>query len=382
MARLRTAPRSSLTKLIVAQVVLVTVACGVLLWMLSRMPTDKAHTAATERLIAQGTELTRYLGGMKMLRATNRAALVWMRLPFVVDGLHSAQSGLQYVEISRDGVTLFHRQTGAANEDGVPPMPPTPEVLEPAAAPPAPPVEVSRKWVERFGQRMPVVVFRQELPQPDGSVLAVEVGMRREALQRYERSARQAVRFMFHLALFAMAMTVGLCVTILVWAMRRERRFEAHRRQEEHLVFSGMVANGIVHDFRNPMSAVRLDAQMLAREVRRTEGARPERLIELAERIGHTLDRLDGVFKEFLFLAKPATAAVELFDLKRCAAECIATLTSRLEQVRQRATLEAPTTPALVRASEAALRRAIINVVFNAIQHAPADSTIELAICA
>jgi len=70
-----------------------------------------------------------------------------------------------------------------------------------------------------------------------------------------------------------------------------------------------------VHDFRNPMSAVHLDAQMLEREAKRPEGARPERLTDLAGRINRTVERMDKVFQEFLYLARPAEEAREPVDL-------------------------------------------------------------------
>ena len=38
------------------------------------------------------------------------------------------------------------------------------------------------------------------------------------------------------------------------------------------------MANGIVHDFRNPMSAMRLDVQLLGREAARGDACRPDRL--------------------------------------------------------------------------------------------------------
>ncbi len=372
MRHLKTLRRSSRWTLglcVALPVVLIALAAGAMLGMLSRMPRDRAHVAAAERLLLQGTELTRYLGGLSMLRDTNLAAIVWQRLPFLVDGLHSAQSGLQYVEITRDGVTVFHRQTGRI--DGSHP---------PAAT--SMPVRISRHRVERFGRRIPVVVFRQELPQPDGSLMAVEVGMRREAVELQEQASRQAVRHMRQLALLTLLLAFGLSLTVVIWALRRDRQRDERRRQEEHLVFSGMVANGIVHDFRNPMSAVRLDAQMLAREAHRPEGARCGRLAELAERIGRTLDRMDAIFKEFLFMSRPATAAVETFDLKRCAAECLESMAARLEQGGQRALLQAPDGQAPVHASEPAVRRALVNVLYNAVQHAPRDSAIEVGIAA
>ena len=45
-----------------------------------------------------------------------------------------------------------------------------------------------------------------------------------------------------------------------------------------NLAFAGAVASSIIHDFRNPMSAMRLDAQLLQQETIRGADARPERI--------------------------------------------------------------------------------------------------------
>jgi signal transduction histidine kinase len=49
--------------------------------------------------------------------------------------------------------------------------------------------------------------------------------------------------------------------------MQREARRQRQRRAEEHLAFAGVLANGIVHDFRNPMSSVRLEQAGVAVEL-------------------------------------------------------------------------------------------------------------------
>jgi signal transduction histidine kinase len=345
----------------------------------SRMPQTRAREAALRRLVVEGTELVRYLGGMPLLGSTNHAALAWQRLPFLVDGLHSAQPGLQYVEIERDGVTIFHRQTGDSPAAG------TSSLFAFAgrgAAATSAPVRVSRQWVERFGRKIPVMVFRQELPQPDGGLLAVEAGMRREAAEHLEEATQQAVRLMLRLALVTTLLATGICLLAATWAVRHSREVDARRRQEEHLIFSGMMANSVAHDFRNPMSSVRLDVQMLAREACRGAAARPARLTELAGRIGRTLERMEAVFQEFLFLARPAATTIGTFDLVVCAAECVETLAARIRQAGQRVALEAPPGQALVRGSASALRRALLNVIGNAVQHAPAGSVIEVAVLA
>jgi signal transduction histidine kinase len=133
-----------------------------------------------------------------------------------------------------------------------------------------------------------------------------------------------------------------------------------------------------VHDFRNPMSSVRLDAQMLERESRRPEGARPERLADLAGRIDHTVSRMDKVFQEFLYLARPAEEAQEPVDLAECVRECLLTLAPRLEQAGVTPAILWQAPPPRILASPFALRRALINVLLNAVQFSPAQGRIEV----
>ena len=188
----------------------------------------------------------------------------------------------------------------------------------------------------------------------------------------------QAVKSLFRLSVLTLAAAFGACLLLIVWVVRRDRTWADRRRQEEHLAFSGMLANGIVHDFRNPMSSVRLDAQMLERETRRAEGARPERMAELAGRINRTVERMDKVFQEFLYLARPAEEAREPVDLAECVQECIETMTPRCEQAGVTPAAVWQQAPPRVLASPFALRRALVNVVINAIQFSPARERVEI----
>jgi two-component system, NtrC family, sensor histidine kinase HydH len=202
--------------------------------------------------------------------------------------------------------------------------------------------------------------------------------LQRSVVGDAEENATQAIRALFRFSVLTVVAAFGLCLLLFTWAVRRDRWREAHARQEEHLAFSGVLANGIVHDFRNPMSSVRLDAQMLERELARPEGARQERLAELSGRISRTIGRMDRVFKEFLYLARPAPETLEPVDLAACVGECLETLAPRLEQAEVRAARLWTSPPPHAVATPVALRRALINIVLNAIQFSPRGGLIEL----
>ncbi len=350
---------------------------GASLWYLRRMPDTQAHTAAARSVVLQGAQLVRFISGLDAVRGTNAVPARWRQLHLLVSALHAAQSGLQYVEISRDGVTQFHRQTEGLESPPSPPPPAPPgwPGMDPARSP----VRLTRQILETGDLAIPVMVFHQDVRLADGGTMSVEVALRRDTLGQQQQAATEAVDSMFRIALVTTASAFALCLGILVWAVHRDRRRELRRRQEEHLVFSGVLANGIVHDFRNPMSAVRLDAQMLEREVQRPEGPRAARLTELSGRISRTMARMDDVFKEFLYLAKPGGESREALDLRQATEECLETLAPRFEQAGVGVVRAWPETPLLALATATSLKRALINVLLNALQFSPAGAAVEVA---
>ena len=327
---------------------------------------------ATRTVLDQGGQMADYLAEIGPLCPTPLSPDQWQRFYELIDSLHAAQSNLQFISIVRDGATLINRQATSLAGFGANPYRDTNNlaVVHPS---------VAQRVLELGGVEVPVMVFRREItfPGKDGQI-EVEVGLRKTAVDQEEHAAAQAVKSLFRLSVLTFGAAFGICLLLLGWVVRRDRIWAERRRQEEHLAFSGMLANGIVHDFRNPMSSVRLDAQMLERETKRPDGARNERLAELAGRINRTVERMDKVFQEFLYLARPAEEAREAVDLAACVRECIETMQPRCEHSGVTpATVWQAALPRVL-ASPFALRRALLNVFLNAIQFAPAGTRVEI----
>lgn len=348
-------------------------ASGIGLWYLKRMHDHAVRAMATRAVLDQGEQMANYLAEIGPLCPTPLSPAQFQEFYELINGLHAAQSNLQFVSIARDGVTLINRQAASWTEAGANPR-------RKANNPALVRAGVSQRMLELGGTEVPVMVFRREitLPGKDGQI-EVEVGLRNTAVDQEEQSAAKAVKSLFRLSVMTLLAAFGACLLLLIWIVRRDRIWTERRRQEEHLAFSGMLANGIVHDFRNPMSSVRLDAQMLERETGRPDGVRPERLTELAGRIHRTVARMDKVFQEFLYLARPTEEAREPVDLAECVRECMETMAPRCEQAGVTAAVVWQVVPPRVLASPFALRRALLNVLINAIQFSPAQTQIEIA---
>jgi len=334
---------------------LIAALAGGTLLLLRGMHDRAAQEAAAETVIQRGRTMVSHLLSQA---PADDAAPDWSGFSTFVRNLHAVEKGLQYVSVTREGIVVFNEQTSMPGNPGT--VPPEPAPAE---------VEMRRELLQAGDSQVPVVVFAATAGS--NANLRVEVALRKAIVSREGQAAGTAISSMFRLSLLTVCIAFGLCIGLVVLMMRREIRHEALRTEQEHLAFSGMLANGIVHDFRNPMSALKLDAQMLHREVERGDASRPARVTELATRIRQTLDRMDDVFKAFLFASRPDSAARTRVDIATCLQEAVDTLASRLERDNIRTAIEAPPHPVHVNVFAASLRRALVNILTNAIAFSP-----------
>jgi signal transduction histidine kinase len=340
------------------------------LFFLKKQHDRQAHLAATETVLQEGALLLNALCERGVACSTNSTPDLWRQFSTLADNVIAVRKDVQSLSIARDGVTIFNRQARGLTDCECD-TPKTNGLTE---------TEMSQRTLEIGGVRQPVFVLSRETRLSDGSRVLTEATFKREAVGVEELTARTLVSSLFAFSIAVLILSFAACALVLTFAVARDRRREVRARQEEHLAFSGVFANGILHDFRNPMSAVRLDAQMLGKEMLRPDGFRPERVTDLANRIARTMDRMDKVFQEFLFLAKPADEKPEGVDLEQVIKECVDTLAPRVEQAG--VTIRTDRTGVLPNASAFpfALRRALLNVLMNAIQFAPKHSEITVTL--
>lgn len=342
-----------------------------------------AHQAAAQAVAEQGQWLTMSLA-LRAGEAAEGRGGGWRAFAGLVDSLREVEQELEFVAVRRDGVTLFqeHGATAAVAESGA----------GKSGVHFAEPVRMGRRRLANpeagahgDGGEMPVVTFTATVATDgkEASPVEVEAGFALDAVEREEWAAVRAIDSMYRLGLLTVGAAFAICLALVAWMAHREERRERARRREEHLAFSGMLANGIVHDFRNPMSSLRLDAQMLEKETAKGAGARMERMGELAGRMRHTMDRMDKIFCEFSTLARPEATADGgrrlPVDLAACVRECAEMMVPRFEAAG--VTLEGIPSegmPVMMMGAAAGVKRAILNVLLNALQHAKAPGPVRM----
>ncbi len=325
------------------------------------------RSVATSSALQYGTLLSRRLVQEDFLARSSVTPSNMEQFRRLAESLHKLDRSLEYVTVQEDDLVLYHWQA--------------PLSAAPAASAPVPAAErivVSPRLLHLGARTEAVLDFSQPLSGRNPPGRRLRVGLQKNILERDQQELLAALTAMFRFALIMVTVAFGVCllaVLVLVW---REMRWISRRAGDEHLAFAGAVAGAVIHDFRNPMSAMRLDAQMLEQEAGRGAAARAGKLAELSGRIARTLARMDEILREFLALSCPDRSAPEPFDVNAAAADCADLLKMRFERAELR--LEALFAPETlrVRGNATQFKRALLNVLNNAGQFAPAGTRVLL----
>lgn len=342
----------------VVLVFLIAIFAGAAIAVVHRIHGQLAHAEAARTVLEEGVLIASFLAGQPSVTSPVEADQDWGPLSRLVNSFYTVQNGLQYVAVEKDGDTVFHEHT---SDMGVPN-----ERRDERNVDLRGDVRLSRRVLRVGDQTMPVVVFSLPFESTDGAAGVVRVAMRKDAVGREEGASMSAMKSMFRLTMATVLASLGLCAVLVVWMLHREAVREKQRRSEEHLAFSGVLANGIAHDFRNPMSSMRLDVQMLQKAVSKGNSDDQSKIVDLCSRIRGTMDRMDKVFQEFLYLSRPASDKPEKLDLVACVSESVDMLESRLAQAGVRVETDYMEAALHVMAYQGALRRALVNVITNA----------------
>ncbi len=336
------------------------------LWYLRRVQSQNVHTMAAQSALDFGVELARHLAAQPVVAGPAREPGQWNELSRLVHSLKRVEPTLQYVSVSEGGVLVFHDDMsgGVTNAgkggtgDGVDG------------------VRVGRTLLNTGRAVVPVMTFTAPVSVAGGTVRRVEIALLKDVVTRREEQAAQALAIMFRLSLMTLIAAFGLAVAFVVWFMRHELERERRRRAQEHLAFAGILADGIIHDVRNPMSSLRLDLQMLQKEAGKGADLRVARLAELAERARRTMDRVDAVMREFLYVSRPEPAALERLDLNACVRDCADLLGPRFEAAGVHLRFELAPGRIDVLGFGVGIKRALINVLTNAKQVSPQGGSV------
>lgn len=336
------------------------------LFVLNNLYWRSVKASAAQEVVQIGGRLASRISELPVVDRTNPEEREWREFTRIIRTFDKFVPSLAYVSVHEDGVILFQESMG--NRPGrLPPVSHVRVGTEP---------QLGKQLVMLEGIPVPVMTFSVDVVTAEGRKRTVEVAIRREAIVEGESGSRSALFHMFRMSLTTIAVGFIASVLLVGWLIRRELRRTQLRRQQENLAFAGAMATGIIHDFRNPMSALRLDLQMLDKEVTKGPEAQFDRVKELSSRARGTLDRLDDILKEFQHLARPEQEVFSSVDVSACVTDCMSLLSSRFGRAGVGMKKELAEEPLLTLASETGLKRALLNILVNAEQATPQGGTV------
>ncbi len=204
-----------------------------------------------------------------------------------------------------------------------------------------------------------------------GLVTAAVVGILYlpHVFQRWEEMPTQQWDAIFEILLFH---CFGVLTGGLADALRRQRDSVAHA---DRLKTLGTMAAFMAHEVRNPLAAVRAAAERLGKD--RSDADERRRLLDI---LGTETARLNGVVEDLLTFARPASIRVAETNLAAVMRETavIAESVAREREVSVR--VDIADVPESISADATHLKQALLNLMLNAVQAAPAGSEVVAAV--
>ena len=356
--------------LIAAALIILIAACAIFYLRTLTVLYEKAsRSSAAKSVIDHGAYISQWLADHPFFQGTQNEKDDAANFNRTIDWLQKMENGVQYVSISEDNVVLYQRQIGGGKtEMGLG----QPDPLRRGR------MAIGRKKLVLGTNILPVITFSMAQTTPSGRKRALEVALNKAIIERQGSDSTAALNRMYYISLVTIAIAFMVCLVAIVGFVHREMVWQKRNRLDEYLTFAGAVAGSVIHDFRNPLSAMRLDAQLLQGETAKESGGRPERLAELSQRIVKTIDRIDGLLAEFLTMSRPEGNERKTFEVNACVQDCIELLKMRFEKAGVNLVSDLAKERLPVSGFPAQFKRALLNIMTNAEQISPPNGKITI----
>jgi signal transduction histidine kinase len=160
-----------------------------------------------------------------------------------------------------------------------------------------------------------------------------------------------------------------------------ESALHQHRdalRRAEHFATLGRLAAGLSHEIRNPLGTLFLHIDLLEEEFREPSAESLTVMQQTFGEIRTALTRLDELVQDYLSLVRVSTIELNVQDMGAAVQAWAAELESRAAQQGVTIQLEGHATVGPLAFHPSTLRRAVLNVVQNAIEAMPQGGTLTL----
>lgn len=157
------------------------------------------------------------------------------------------------------------------------------------------------------------------------------------------------------------AATLGICRDI-----SERRALEQKTREAEMLNALAQQAASLAHDIRNPLTAIKMNVQMLETELK--DNPTHQRLIKISQKEVKNIERS---VEEMMNLARPFRLNREIVPLRPFIQDCVEALRSRMAHKEVSATVRLSPDLEQLRMDPHRIEQTLVNLLFNAIEAVP-----------
>jgi len=148
---------------------------------------------------------------------------------------------------------------------------------------------------------------------------------------------------------------------------------ESKVRDHERMAYVGHLTASLSHEIRNPLSAVKLNLQILSRKLE-LDGFDQRRM----EITLHEVSRLESILRQLLDTARPLNIKLQLVDLSELARGCSDLMEPKATEKGLKIIQQHPRNFPLCMMDGGRLEQAVINLLLNAIEATPEGGMIEV----
>ena len=165
---------------------------------------------------------------------------------------------------------------------------------------------------------------------------------------------------------------------VILRDVTRDRQQEASLLESERLNAVKLLAAGVAHEIGNPLNALTIHLQLLARETRRLPGEQAESLGELVEIARNEVARLDLIITQFLRAIRPSKPKFALSQIATVLKDTLLLLKQEIENRRIDVEIEEPQSLPRLRVDRDQMKQAFFNVIKNALQAMPDTGSLRI----
>lgn len=162
--------------------------------------------------------------------------------------------------------------------------------------------------------------------------------------------------------------SIGICRDIT-----QRQQMERRVRESERMAYIGQITTSLSHEIRNPLSAVKMNLQILKNHprLRGNDGRR----IDISVR---EVMRLERILNQLLDFAKPLHMEFAPVDINHLVISCGELLEMKIKDEKIDILTDLDPAVPLIRADGERLSQALINLMLNAIEASPVESQIRV----